>query len=758
MKASNIPISFLHTEIFKNSSHPIFLLNTDDPFFTVLDANQSFLDISNRKVTELIGKGIFEVFPENPENTNTLNQHSIRAALYGIIEGKPKDVVDEFRYDIQSEDKSAFLTRYWQTTLSPIKDKTGKVQFILVEPVDITQRTQAENKLKNSESRLRKLFHEAPFSMAIAKGKHHKIQKANKLYLELTERTSDIIGKTVAEVFPELKDQNFYEWLDMVYETGNTFHGNEVPLSVKKAGEDTLTTRYINFVYQSYTDETGEIAGIFYFGYDVTAQVEARKTIEENEKRFTDLIHNLPVALYTTNLEGDLKIYNKAALDLWGGEPSPKAKWIGVDHVFSPVGKMLKNNETPIAQSVKLRKNIRDREVIYKKQNGDLVNILPYPSPIIDSNGEMIGAMNILVDITKSKKVEQDLRVLSLIAKETNNSVILTDKKGVVVWVNEAYLNTSGYTEEEILNKKYTAIIQHQSTDQTIVDSISDYISKGKIFELEFLKTKKNGSQYWVDIMGRPIMNEKGEYTHYFQIEFDLTLMKLAYEKVLKSENESRRFATQLNEILEAERSRIAREIHDEFGQLLTGIKMSLATLKKTTEKPEETNKINDLMVEVDLSISSLRSLASDLRPRILDTLGLGPSLEWLVNDVQKKSGIRSSVFIDVDETPIDQMTAICFYRICQEALTNVLKHSEANKLSVRLIQNKDTLSLEVSDNGIGLNYDKREPHFSNGILGMRERALMLGAFFEIDSQPKKGTTLRVTLKIKRNEKNINSR
>jgi signal transduction histidine kinase len=150
------------------------------------------------------------------------------------------------------------------------------------------------------------------------------------------------------------------------------------------------------------------------------------------------------------------------------------------------------------------------------------------------------------------------------------------------------------------------------------------------------------------------------------------------------------------------------------------------------------------MMQDVDHTIQSLRKIATELRPGILDSLGLIPSLRWLVNEFEKRSGIKCLAQFIGDNDSFEKEISTCFFRICQEALTNISKHAKATEVSVRMTREGKAVLLKISDNGKGMANEKLENPFSMGLLGMRERANLIGAQLLISSQPGKGTTVKL--------------
>jgi signal transduction histidine kinase len=212
------------------------------------------------------------------------------------------------------------------------------------------------------------------------------------------------------------------------------------------------------------------------------------------------------------------------------------------------------------------------------------------------------------------------------------------------------------------------------------------------------------------------------------------------------SENRARSFAAQLNTVLEEERSRIAREIHDEFGQRLTGLKMSLTALKRSNpEGPAREAILEGLLAEVNIGITSIRKIANELRPALLDKLGLFPSLEWLATEFAKKTGIATACYFKQEPPELDREAQINVFRICQEALNNAAKHARATEMTMRVDKQNGQWQLIIGDNGRGILANEVGNPLSMGLLNMQERAHLIGANLTVGKNFAGGTLVILT-------------
>jgi PAS domain S-box-containing protein len=357
-----------------------------------------------------------------------------------------------------------------------------------------------------------------------------------------------------------------------------------------------------------------------------------------------------------------------------------------------------------------------------------------------------------MVDITKRKQAEEELKKLSLIARKAPNAVIITDALGKIEWVNAAFTRITEFEFHEVAGKRIGDILYGEKADSSTREFMTTTarLPMKDAFECETIKYTRSGQPIWVEVRGQPLLDSKGIMTHYFYFETDITDRKNAFENLIRSENEIRNFAKQLNNTLEDERSRIAREIHDEFGQQLIGLKMLLSSLIQVIRpQPEAKEIIDEMMSGLEKTRFSLQNFSTELRPGILDALGLIPSIEWLAKEFENKTGIGCDLRINVIEQMFEKTMSTAYFRICQEALTNIIKHAEASRVVIQVIQDQGQLSLTIADNGKGIVNEKLENPFSMGLLGMRERANLIGAHFRMESNKPNGTCIQIIGKIR---------
>jgi signal transduction histidine kinase len=220
-------------------------------------------------------------------------------------------------------------------------------------------------------------------------------------------------------------------------------------------------------------------------------------------------------------------------------------------------------------------------------------------------------------------------------------------------------------------------------------------------------------------------------------------------ERLRESEEKLRRLAAHLISVREEERAHIAREIHDELGQVLTGLKMEVTWLAKRLREKALIEKTDSMCKLIDSTVQTVRKIATGLRPEMLDDMGLVAAVAWQSKEFQKRTGIRCRSKLPPETAKLDIDISTTMFRIFQEILTNVARHSRATRVDIDLAVTDERVSLEVTDNGVGIPDSEVHGKKSLGLLGMHERALLFGGEVGISGSPGHGTRVCVSIPIR---------
>ena len=223
-------------------------------------------------------------------------------------------------------------------------------------------------------------------------------------------------------------------------------------------------------------------------------------------------------------------------------------------------------------------------------------------------------------------------------------------------------------------------------------------------------------------------------------------------ERLRESEDKLRRLAAHLISVREEERTHIAREIHDELGQVLTGLKMEVTWLAKRLKEKPLIEKTDSMCKLIDMTVGTVRKIATGLRPEVLDDMGLIAAMGWQAKEFQKRTGIRCRAKLP-PEVKLDIDVSTTMFRIFQEILTNAARHSRATRVDIELEIGEEAVRLEVIDNGVGIADTDLKAHKSLGLLGMHERALLFGGDVKITGTAGQGTRVSVSLPLRQKAK-----
>jgi PAS domain S-box-containing protein len=341
-------------------------------------------------------------------------------------------------------------------------------------------------------------------------------------------------------------------------------------------------------------------------------------------------------------------------------------------------------------------------------------------------------------DITEKKKKEEELEVLSLIAKETVNTIILTDLNGHITWVNDAFTRTTGYTPEEVIGKKPGPLLACSRKDRATKSRLDAGIGKPEPFLLEIENGRKDGSTFWWEVSYQPIYDKNGQVKQFFSINTDITERKRLQAEL---QQQQRRHTAAVIAAQEKERSIVSQELHDNINQVLTTVKLYNELCVSDPSNAEALLRKSTQLLQS--SIDEIRSLSKRLSAPSLGKLKFEESIRELVQTVAETE--RLSICLDtngIEELIVDQEVHLTVYRVLQEHLTNILRHAEASLVEVVLDFEEGLLTLLVKDDGKG--FDVKAKRKGVGITNMITRIESLNGTLDIQSRIGKGAILKM--------------
>jgi len=354
-----------------------------------------------------------------------------------------------------------------------------------------------------------------------------------------------------------------------------------------------------------------------------------------------------------------------------------------------------------------------------------------------------------LVEINRTLSVTEEK--YRTVADFTYNMETWMDASGKYIYVSPSCYKITGYTVDEFMNDPNLFVKIAHPDDREMVENHFKEDMKGTVLKgaLEFRIITKSGMERWIGHSCQPVYNTDGMLLGQRGSNRNITKQKNAELVLIESEKNLRALTQRIDEVAEEERIRISREIHDEIGHLLTALKYDTEGLINHTNLSAEQVKeeLTGMISMIEALIDSVRKIATDLRPGILDHMGLLAALEWKIKQFRLKNKICCEYHIEEMDVQFTKNETTFIYRILQEIITNVTRHSKATHMWVSINNVEGLFIMKVTDNGIGFDVKSSLQKGSLGLMGMIERAKSIGGEIHIECEPGKGTTTTFILK-----------
>ena len=624
-------------------------------------------------------------------------------------------------------------------------DTNGNPKELIGAWIDITRRKRAEEALQESERRFADFMDHIPAAVFIKDEEGRYVYVNRELEHALQVSAEELYGRTDEELWPHHIAEQLQRNDQRVFASNATLDIHEE--TVNRTG-DHQYWRVIKFPIV-------DVAGKHYLGgiaVDVTGRRLAEEALRQAEEQYRSIFENAAEGIFQTTPEGRYLTVNPALARLYGYE-SPDEMVATV----TDIGKHIYADPFRRAEFLRLIEEQgsltgfesqiirKDRQIIWISESVRVVR---------DAAGRIMHFEGMVEDITARKRAEHALREseerlrLSLFATQVGiwDWNIMT---GQLVWSDTVApmfglpVNASPPTY-----KGYVELI-HPEDREVVRSAIARAVAGEAAYALEHRLVRPDGAVRWVACKGEVLRSPDGAAVRMLGTVQDVTDRKCSEAQLHSALTRLRTLSGRLEVIREEERGRIARELHDEFGVGLTCLKIDLSRLKalmgntvgQEKRRPFE-EKIHSMEEFIDATIGGVQRIVSELRPAILDDLGLVAAIEWQAQDFQHRTGIACTVDVNEDHFDIDSERATVVFRICQEALTNVARHAHARTVSIRSEAQQGMAMLEVSDDGRGIAEEKITDPRSLGLLGMRERAELFGGSVTIAGRPEAGTVV----------------
>jgi PAS domain S-box-containing protein len=324
-------------------------------------------------------------------------------------------------------------------------------------------------------------------------------------------------------------------------------------------------------------------------------------------------------------------------------------------------------------------------------------------------------------------------------------AIFMLDPSGRVTSWNAGAQRIKGYMPDEIIGQHFSRFYTPDDIAANKPARELELASTAGRVEDEGWRVRRDGSRFWANVVISAVRDESGALLGFAKVTRDMT------ERTrLAALERASEVSTQMQAARENEQKRIARELHDDLGQQLTALKMSVALLEgrlRSDDAPAaRIGETHELKSQIDAMAASLRRIASDLRPPMLDDLGLSPALEWLAEDFTRRYGVHATAQVSPNADDINEFAATTIFRIVQEALTNVARHAQARNVAIDVMRTEGGCTVSIVDDGIGVPSDALPKPSSFGLLGMRERVRQLEGSIAFQSAQGAGFRIAIVL------------
>jgi len=470
----------------------------------------------------------------------------------------------------------------------------------------------------------------------------------------------------------------------------------------------------------------------------------------QSEERWTATLGSIGEAVIATDSEGRITFLNPIAAALTGF-PSEEA-------LNQPIGNVLRliNEKSGMTADNEVLRVLKEKQVLSVANHVDLVTrdgreiaVEHSAAPILAGKGKVIGVVLVFRDVAERRQEQVETAQQAALLELTQDSVFVIDMEGTVLFWSRGAEAMLGYSKAQATGKIAHDLLRTEFP-KPFAEIIDQLMQVGH-WEGDLIKTTRDGKR--VVVAGRWALQwgKRDQPPRVLVINSDITERKLGEESLVLQREQLRALAERLQWVREEDRKRVARDLHDQIGQILTAIKMDMTWMTRHLPETEVAvlSRIKESIQLINDGVKAVRTICSGLRPGVLDDLGLAAAIEWQASEFTSRNGVLCQVSVPPVDLHLDGDRATATFRIFQECLTNVIRHAQAKSVRVDLCQEEESILLVVQDDGIGFT----ESGFSNafgslGLLGMKERAQFCGGDMQISSSPGNGTTITVRVPV----------
>jgi PAS domain S-box-containing protein len=470
----------------------------------------------------------------------------------------------------------------------------------------------------------------------------------------------------------------------------------------------------------------------------------------QSEERWTATLGSIGEAVIATDSEGRVTFLNPVAAALTG--------WPAEEAQNKPVGDVFKivNEKSGMSADDEVLQVLEERHILTVANNvalitrdGREISVEHSAAPILASKGKVIGVVLVFRDVAARRQEQIATAEQASLIELTQDSALVIDMQGKILFWSRGAEAMLGYSKDQAVGNISHELLRTEFP-QPLNEIRAELLRVGH-WEGDLIKTAQDGRRIVVSGRWALQWGKRDQAPRILEINSDITERKRGEESLVLQREQLRALAERLQWVREEDRKLVARDLHDQIGQILTAIKMDMMWMTRHLPDSETVvlARLKESIQLINDGVKAVRAICSGLRPGVLDDLGLAAAIEWQASEFAARNGVLCQVTVPPVDLHLDGDRATATFRIFQECLTNVIRHAQAKSVRVDLCQEEESILLVVEDDGIGFS----ESGFSNslgslGLLGMKERAQFCGGDVQISSSPGNGTTVTVRVPV----------
>jgi len=718
----NIPE--LNSKFFENSPDAIMIGSQDGQIHAANPAPCRMLGFSEKEICKLGRKGIVK---QTPQLNAAVRKRRETNNFFGEL-------------SLIKKNGTSFPVEVSSSVFMSIDDR----EFTTLIIRDITEHKKLERELFEFGEKYRLLMENSGLGIGYFTIDGKILMFNQEAISNLGGKAEDYIGKNLTEVFGKEAGQIYIDRIKLAA-------ASEKPMKFEDNVNLNGNPGWYMSTHTRILDQNGNVDGIQVIADNITERKIIEERIKTSETEYRSLFENSLMGISQTYPDGSYKRINKAYAEMYGYPDT------------STMMKELSYNVKMLYSHPEDRKNVQEilekagymppTEFELNRRDGEKFWALVGAKQVKDNAGKLLYLQAEHRDITSRKKLEKEMYSASLYARSlieaSLDPMVTINAEGKITDVNLATERVTGFKRGRLIGSEFA---DYFVESEKAKEGYNIVFSKGLVKDYPLTIRHKNGRTTDVLYNATLFKNDKGDVQGVFAAARDITMRKKMEIKLQNSKKLLEKLNQHLNEIRENERSAIALNLHDDLGQRLTALYLDIAWIKSRigVQSNPVRKKLEEMIREINGSIEGIKELSSFLRPTMLYDLGLVPAIISQLKKFEKQSGIKCYFYFDSEELNADKNISLIFYRIIQESLTNIVRHSGASAIDLSLKKLKNAIEMVIKDNGTGIDNEKVNSLTSMGLEGIRERVKSAHGEVSIKGEKGSGTTIIVTIPIKK--------